>query len=136
MSFYAVYNPEMGNCLVGLAHEAPEVQPPLLVKGRPDDYPDLSRMEWNPATLSFYAKPTRRLTKLEFVGRLGVNYASILQASKASVDVEMFVKSLDWATPDADGTSVDLDDPRVAGALQMMEAGGILPAGTADTVLA
>lgn len=133
--YYAVYNPEMGNCLVGLAHEALEVQPPLRVKGRNEDYPDLSRMEWNPATLSFYAKPSRRLSKLGFIGRFGGSYTNVLQAAKVSVDVEMFVRMLDWATPDADGTSVDLDDQRVVYALQMMEAGGILPAGTAETVL-
>lgn len=136
MTYYAVYNPELGNVLVGLAQEPPEVVPPLLVKGRGDDYPDLSRQVWNPATLMFDAKPRRRLTKLEFIGRLGSAYRDILNASKVSVDIEMFVRSLDWATPDADGTSIDLDDPRLAYALGQMEAGGLIPEGKAAEILA
>ena len=79
--------------------------------------------------------PTRRLTKLAFVGRLGSDFATILTVSKQSVQVEMFVRMLDWATPDADGTSVDLDDPRVVGALQALEAGGIIAAGRAQEIL-
>lgn len=78
--------------------------------------------------------PTRRLTKLAFVGRLGSDFTTILTASKQSVQVEMFVRMLDWATPDPDGTSVDLDDPRVIGALQMLEAGGLIAAGRAQEI--
>jgi hypothetical protein len=82
-----------------------------------------------------YVPPTRRLTKLAFVGRLGSDFTAILQAAKMSVEVEAFVKMLDWATPDADGTSVDLDDPRVTYALGMLEAGGLLAEGRAAEVL-
>ncbi len=78
----------------------------------------------------------RRLTKLAFVGRLGNDFATILAASKQSIQVEMFVRMLDWATPDPDGTSVDLDDPRVAGALQALESGGLIAAGRAQEILA
>lgn len=77
----------------------------------------------------------RRLTKLAFIGRLGDDFRNILQAAKASVDVELFVKMLDWATPDADGTSVDLDDPRVIGALAMLEAGGLIGVGRAAEII-
>jgi len=79
--------------------------------------------------------PSRRLTKLAFVGRLGADFTTILQASKVNVYVEMFVRMLDWATPEADGTSVDLDDPRVAYALNMLEAGGLIGKGRAAEVL-
>jgi hypothetical protein len=77
----------------------------------------------------------RRLTKLAFIGRLGSDFATILVASKQSVQVEMFVRMLDWVTPDPDGTSVDLDDLRVIGALQALEAGGIIAAGRAQEIL-
>lgn len=80
-------------------------------------------------------RKARRLTKLHFVGLLGSSFAGILAASKASVDVEMFVKMLDWATPEADGTSVDLDDPRVTGGLTLLESGGLLPEGKAWEIL-
>ena len=78
----------------------------------------------------------RRLSKLGFVGRLGTDFASILTAAKASVEIEMFVRMLDWATPDADGTSVDLDDPRVIGALQALELAGVIGVGRAAEILA
>jgi hypothetical protein len=82
-----------------------------------------------------YIPPPRRLTKLAFVGRLGSDFYSILHAAKQNVDVEMFVKMLDWATPDADGTSVDLDDPRVIYALTMLEEGGLIGKGRAQEIL-
>lgn len=79
--------------------------------------------------------PARRLTKLSFVGRLGTDFATILTAAKASVEVELFVKMLDWATPDPDGTSVDLDDPRVVYALNTLEAAGLIAEGRAAEIL-
>lgn len=97
--------------------------------------------EWVLATYSEPPAPpapptVRRLSKLGFVGRLGADFATILTVAKASVEIEMFVRMLDWATPDADGTSVDLDDPRVVYALNALEAGGILAAGRAQEILA
>lgn len=77
----------------------------------------------------------RRLSKLGFIGRIGDDFSNILAAAKVSVEVEMFVRMLDWATPDADGTSVDLDDPRVVGALTKLEAVGLLGAGRAQEIL-
>jgi hypothetical protein len=76
----------------------------------------------------------RRLTKLAFIGRIGTEFAGILPAAKTNVQVELFVKMLDWATPDPDGTSVDLDDPRVVEALTTLEAAGILGAGRAQEI--
>lgn len=63
-------------------------------------------------------KPTvTRLTKLQFIDRLGDDaHKAVLQMAKVNVDVEAFVQRFELATPDADGTSVDLTDPRtVAG---------------------
>lgn len=77
------------------------------------------------------SSPARRLTKLAFIGRIGNEFAGILTAAKANVQVELFVKMLDWATPDPDGTSVDLDDPRVVEALTTLEAAGLIGAGRA-----
>ena len=80
--------------------------------------------------------PARRLTKLAFIGRIGDEFAGILTAAKSNVQVELFVRMLDWATPDPDGTSVDLDDPRVVDALQTLEAAGLIGAGRALEILA
>ena len=81
------------------------------------------------------APASRRLTKLDFVGRLGADFATILTAAKSDVEVELFVKMLDWATPDPDGTSVDLDDARVIYALNTLETGGLIREGRAAEIL-
>lgn len=78
----------------------------------------------------------RRLTKLQFIGRLGDDFDTLFAASKTVLAVEKFMKMLDWATPDADGTSVDLDDPRVVGALQAFEGVGLMAPGRAAEILA
>lgn len=80
--------------------------------------------------------PARRLTKLAFIGRIGNEFAGILTAAKSNVQVELFVRMLDWATPDPDGTSVDLDDPRVVEALTTLEAAGLIGAGRAQEIRA
>ena len=59
----------------------------------------------------------RRLTKQEFLDLLGdAAVTFILSAAKTDIEVEKWVKRLDLTTPDPDGTSIDLGDPRtVAG---------------------
>ena len=78
----------------------------------------------------------RRVTKLEFVGRLGDDYIPLLVASKSNVGIEAFMKMIDWATPEQDGTSLDLNDPRIIGALNQLEQGGAIAAGRAAGILA
>lgn len=78
----------------------------------------------------------RRLTKLAFIGRIGNEFAGILTAAKTNVQVELFVRMLDWATPDPDGTSVDLDDPRVVDALTTLEAAGFIASGRSQEIRA
>lgn len=66
--------------------------------------------------------PARRVTKLEFVARIGeAVYIAILGLAAESIDMAAWVKLLDWATPEPDGTSVDLDDPRTIAGLQALE---------------
>ncbi len=81
-----------------------------------------------------------RLTKLDFIGRIGdAAFSFLLVAAKSSVEIEKFVKLIDWATPDPDGTSIDTNDPRVQairGLEPMLLAQGKVSAGWADFVLA
>lgn len=60
------------------------------------------------------ATPTvTRLTKLQFIDRMGdAAYVAVLQMAKANAEIEAFVKRFEMATPEADGTSVDLTDQR------------------------
>lgn len=68
------------------------------------------------------SSPVRRVTKLEFVARIGeAVYIAILGLAAESIDMAAWVKLLDWATPEPDGTSVDLDDPRTIAGLQALE---------------
>jgi hypothetical protein len=76
----------------------------------------------------------RRLTKLEFVALLGSDFTSILAAAKSSVEVEVFVMLVTLATPNPDGTSIDLDDPRMQ-ALHQLEIAGVLGVGRAAEIL-
>lgn len=74
-----------------------------------------------------------RLTKLQFIDRMGdAAHKAVLQMSKVNVDVEAFVQRFELATPDTDGTSVDLTDPRtiagvaaIGAALQAMGVVGV-----------
>ena len=85
--------------------------------------------------------PARRVTKLEFVARIGeAVYIAILGLAAESIDIAAWVKLLDLATPDPDGTSIDLDDPRTLAGLNALEpvliAQGVVSAGWASGVVA
>ena len=85
--------------------------------------------------------PKRRLTKLEFIGRMGEQvFVSILGLAQQSVEMAAWVELVRMATPDPDGTSIDLDDPRTLAGLNALEpvliAHGIVSEGWADGVVA
>ncbi|MBA4340894.1 MAG: hypothetical protein C0423_01950 [Methylibium sp.] len=82
----------------------------------------------------------RRLTKQQFIDRLGdPAHKAILQMADASLDVRAFVHRFENLTPDPDGTSVDLDDPRtIAGVMAIgpaLVAAGVVSADWAQGVL-
>lgn len=82
----------------------------------------------------------RRLTKLQFIDRLGdTAYMAILAMAKDSLLVEAFITRFEMTTPDPDGTSIDPDDPRtVAGVTAIgaaLVAQGVVSEGWADEVL-
>lgn len=75
------------------------------------------------APINAPSAPVMRMTKLDFIDRLGdAAYKAILTMARVDLDVEAFVKRLELATPDPDGASVDLTDPRtVAGVTTLGE---------------
>lgn len=77
----------------------------------------------------------RRLTKLEFATLLGGAFPAILAAAKTNIMAETWVKMVELATPDPDGYSIDLDDPRLAEGLMSFESLGAIDAGTTERVL-
>ena len=85
--------------------------------------------------------PKRRLTKLEFIGRMGeAVFVAILSMAQQSVEMAAWLEMVRMATPDPDGTSVDLDDPRTVAGLNALEpvliAQGIVAEGWAAGVVA
>lgn len=85
--------------------------------------------------------PKRRLTKLEFIGRMGEQvFIAILGMAQQSVEMAAWVELVRMATPEPDGTSIDLDDPRTLAGLNALEpiliAQGIVSAGWAAGVVA
>ena len=82
----------------------------------------------------------RRLTKLEFIERLGdAAFAAVLEMAKVSPELNAWVEKVKMATPDQDGTSVNLDDPRTIAGVNALEpaliAQGVVASGWADGVL-
>ena len=85
--------------------------------------------------------PKRRLTKLEFIGRMGEQvFIAILGMAQQSVEMAAWVELVRMATPEPDGTSIDLDDPRTVDGLNALEpvliAQGFVSAGWAAGVVA
>jgi hypothetical protein len=78
----------------------------------------------------------RRLSKLEFIDLLtDTEYATILGAARESVAIEAWIKKLELATPNDDGTSIDLDDPRTQGGVQALGLIGLLGDGRAEEIM-
>ena len=85
--------------------------------------------------------PKRRLTKLELIGRMGeAVFVSIIGMAQQSVEIAAWVEMVRMTTPEMDGTSIDLDDPRTLAGLNALEpvliAQGVVSAGWASGVVA
>ena len=85
--------------------------------------------------------PKRRLTKLELIGRMGeAVFVAIIGMAQQSVEMAAWVELARMATPEQDGTSIDLDDPRTLAGLNALEpvliAQGIVSEGWAAGVVA
>ena len=85
--------------------------------------------------------PKRRLTKLEFIGKMGeAVFVAILGMAQQSVEMAAWVELVRMATPDPDSTSIDLDDPRTVAGLTALEpvliAQGVVSEGWAAGVVA
>lgn len=77
-----------------------------------------------------------RLTKQQFIDRFKPEeMVALLAAAKMSVAVEAWLFRFNSLTPDADGTTVDLTDPRTVAGLQALEMGGLISPGRAIEML-
>ena len=85
--------------------------------------------------------PKRRVTKLELIGRMGeAVFVAIIGMAQQSVEMAAWVEMVRMTTPEMDGTSIDLDDPRTLAGLNALEpvliAQGVVSAGWASGVVA
>jgi len=91
--------------------------------------------------------PSRRATKLQFrnlfttTEKVAIELAALdnpsadMTARAQSAGLRVFLEDLDSATPDPDGTSVDLDDPRTVAGVNALESIGLIAAGRATEIL-
>ncbi len=79
---------------------------------------------------------SKRVTKLAYMDRftdeeLGLIYTT----AKTNVAIEIWLARFNATTPEADGTAIDLLDPRTAGGLYAMESAGLLAPGRASEII-
>ena len=68
-----------------------------------------------------------RLSKQDFIDRLPAGvFVAILDAAKVSVEVEAWLFRFNAAAADADGTSIDMADPRTIAGVNGLVAGGFM----------
>jgi len=132
MSYYILYNPALGNALVGLVEVVPDPLPEgILAKVRQGELPDLTHKIYNPSVLDFYDNPSVALTKREFIKRLtATEYAAIKSAAAANAELDYYWQMFMLAK------SVSLTDPDTIAGVQMLEGIGLLAAGRAAEILA
>ena len=91
--------------------------------------------------------PSRRLTKLQFRNRFtaaekrAIEFASLDNPSASqedrlkATDLRVFLADVEAATPEPDGTSIDLDDPRTVAGVNALESYGLIATGRAAEIL-
>ena len=91
--------------------------------------------------------PSRRLTKLQFRNRFtaaekrAIEFASLDNPSASqedrlkAADLRVFLADVEAATPEPDGTSIDLDDPRTVAGVNALESYGLIATGRTAEIL-
>ena len=90
---------------------------------------------------------SRRVTKLQFRNlfspeeKVAIEFASLdnpngtQEERLQAADLRVFLADVDSATPDPDGTSIDLDDPRTVAGVNALETYGLIATGRAAEIL-
>ena len=130
---YVTYNRDSG-ALLNISNTLDFVDLPLVCEQRPTV--DLSREIWSMTMRLFVPKVSRRISKQQFIDRFTpVEMSTILDAAKVNVAVEAWLFRFNSVTPDADGTSIDLDDARTIESTIGLEQAGLIGAGRAAEIL-
>ena len=130
---YVTYNRDSG-ALLNISNALDFVDLPLVCEQRPSV--DLSREIWSMTMRLFVPKVSRRISKQQFIDRFTpVEMSTILDAAKVNVAVEAWLFRFHSVTPEADGTSIDLDDARTIESTIGLEQAGLIGAGRAAEIL-
>lgn len=130
MTYWLAYNKHT-NALVGLSDNIINPTDDIIVLENEGEMPDMSRLAWNSATLDWYAKPIREISKLEYMNRFtDQELAAIYTVAKTNVMVEIWLEKFK-AVKD----NVNLDDPRTVAGVHALEAAGLLGSGRASEIL-
>lgn len=122
--YQVVYNPALGNAIVGVAHLFDTVPEGLLVETIEGEIPDLSKHTWSEGSLRFV--PTsipRSMTPTEFM-RL-FTFAERLAIRGMQRDGDLVVIDA-MALMSGTKEGVNLDDPDVASTLGYLVSKGVL----------
>ena len=91
--------------------------------------------------------PSRRVTKLQFRNlfsaeeKVAIEFASLDNPSASqevrlqAAGLRVFLADVESATPEPDGTSIDLDDPRTVAGVNALESYGLIATGRAAEIL-
>ena len=110
MSYWLAYN-KTTNALLGVSDTiiVPTDENTTVV-AYDGEMPDMSRLAWNAATLDWYPKPIREISKLDYMNRFtDTELATIYTLAKTEVAIEIWLEKFK-AVKD----NVNLDDPRTA----------------------
>jgi hypothetical protein len=130
MTYWVSYD-QATNALLGVSDTALHDAPGAVVTQFEGDMPDMSRLAWNSATLSWYEKHRNVLTKREFLKKFTpTEYGNIKAACAANATVDYFWQLFTLAE------EVNMSDPDTAGGIGLLEQAGLIGAGRAAEILA
>ena len=113
------------------------------------DWPDYPFATYNHNLVIPVEAPvaTRRVTKLQFRNlfsaqeKVAIEFASLdnpngtQEERLKSAGLRVFLADVESATPEPDGTSIDLDDPRTVAGVNALETYGLIATGRAAEIL-
>lgn len=119
MTYFVIYNPELGNALVGVSDSFESVPNGLVMEQHDGDIPNLNEWYWHPGSLTFLKHPSvvnkNGLTKLEFLRRFTqMERISIREFAKTDMLIDDFMQLLDIAE------FIDIKDIDTSNALQYL----------------
>lgn len=131
MTYWVSYD-QTTNALLGVSDTALHDAPGAVVTQFEGDMPDMSRLAWNSATLSWYEKHRNVLTKREFLKKFTpAEYGNIKAACAADSNVDYYWQMFIFAQKD----EIFMDEPDTIVGINLLEQAGLIGVGRAAEIL-